>query len=43
MNSIAVIFGSIFENDRSYVNMAYRQLYLTPPDIPLRNLLLAAL
>lgn len=44
MNSIAVIFDSIFENDIFYVNMAYRQPYLIPPpDIPLRNLPLAAL
>lgn len=31
MNSIAVIFDSIFENDIFYVNMAYRQPYLIPP------------
>ena len=43
MNSIAVIFGSIFENDRFYVNMRIDSRILPPPDIPLRNLPLAAL
>lgn len=42
-NSIAVVFSSIFENGRFYANLSYRQPYLIPPDIPLRNLPLVAL